>query len=214
MATSLTDYGRRPKADVTADKIREQLQQYSKDFKVSWTALGQSLYAVWKDKLFYSWGYEKFEYYVERELGLKKPTALKLLKNYFFLEQEEPAYLTENFADNREPKKVPGYEAIDVLRMAKRKKELSQEDYQDLRKAVFDTGKDAGLVRKDLTAMIRERKEVDPEEEKRKRNETAIRKLMNAIRSFEKDMEVLKLIPANLIEEAKGLMDKLEKEIG
>lgn len=203
----------RGRLDVTASRIREDLQQHAKSFKTSWVALGQGLYAVYKDKLFYGWGYDKFEYYVEKELGIRKPTAVKLLKNYFFLEQEEPAYLTENYSDGRDSHQVPGYDAIDVLRSARRKKELTQEDYYGLREKVFEKGKDAALIRKDLTALMKERKPVDPEEEKQKRNEVAVRKLLNAIRSFEKDMETLKLLPAKLIEDAKELMKKLEEEI-
>ena len=46
--------------------------------------------------------FEKFEDYVIRELGLKKPLALKLVKTYFFVEQDEPVYLKKEFAEVRE----------------------------------------------------------------------------------------------------------------
>jgi hypothetical protein len=50
--------------------------------------LGQNLYTAWRDKLYYTWGFEKFEDYTQEELGFKKQLAIKLLKTYFFLEQE------------------------------------------------------------------------------------------------------------------------------
>ena len=90
------------------------------------------------------------------------------------------------------------------------KKELLKDDYIKLKKAVFDKGKDASTVRQDLTAIMKERKPVDPEEERDKRNEAAIRKLYNALDAFKKDMEVLKLLPGDIVEEAQGLMSKLE----
>ena len=201
------------KADVTSELLRSQILDYSKKFKTSWVNLGQALCSVWRDKLYYAWGYDRFEYYTEQEVGIPKQMSLKLLKTYFFLESEEPAYLKKEFSETREAVQVPGYEAVNVLRLAKQKKELLRDDYVKLKKDVFDKGKDASLVRKDLVALMKERKPVDPEEERDKRNEAAIRKLYDALNSFKKDMEVLKLIPDNIINEASDLMSKLEGQL-
>jgi hypothetical protein len=201
------------KPDITSDLLREQIREHSKSFKTSWVNLGQALYSVWRDKLFYAWGYDKFEYYTEQEVGLQKQLSLKLLKTYFFVEQEEPEYLKKEFSEAREAVRVPGYEAVNVLRLAKQSKGLTRDDYVKLKKDIFDKGKDASLARKDLTAIMKERKQVDPEEERDKRSEAAIRKLYHALESFRKDMAVLKLIPDNIIDEAEGLMNKLEAQL-
>lgn len=198
---------------VTADNIRDNLTEYCKSFKTSWVKLGQALYPVWKDKLFYAWGFDKFEYYTKEELGLKKETALKLLKTYFFIEQTEPAYLENGFSDEKEASKVPGCEEANVLRLARGKKELNKEDYRQLRDAVFKDGKDASGVKKDLVALMKVRKQVDPDEERQHRNDAALMKLANAIKNFNKDMEALKLAPAELVDEAKELLERLEKEL-
>jgi len=201
------------KADVTSELLRGQILDHSKSFKTSWVNLGQALYSVWRDKLYHVWGYDKFEHYTEREVGLQKQMSLKLLKTYLFLEQEEPSYLGKEFSETREASQVPGYEAVNILRLAKQKKELLRDDYIKLRKDVFDKGKDAAVVRKDLAAIMRERKPIDPEEERDKRNEAAIKKLYNALDSFKKDMEVLKLIPDNIVGEAEELMTKLKEQL-
>ena len=78
-----------------SEKLRGHIAQHAKDFKLSWVQLGQGLYSVWRDKLYQAWDFDKFEDYVVRELGLKKPLALKLVKTYFFVEQDEPIYLKE-----------------------------------------------------------------------------------------------------------------------
>ena len=208
-----TDQRSKKRPDITSELLRSQIRDHSKNFKTSWVSLGQALYSVWKDKLFYAWGYDKFEYYVEQEVGLPKQLSLKLLKSYFFLEQEEPDYLQRQFSETRDASKVPGYEAVNVLRLAKQRKELLRDDYLKLKKAVFDKGKDASSVRQDLTALLRERKPVDPEKERDKRNETAIRKLYNALNLFDKDMEALKLLPDDIVNEAKELMNKLQKQL-
>ena len=198
--------------DITkqSEELREHIAQHAKDFKLSWVQLGQGLYSIWRDKLYHSWGFEKFEDYVIRELGLKKPLALKLVKTYFFVEQDEPVYLKEEFAETRDTVNVPSYESLDVLRLARGRKELNREDYTKLRKDVFEKGKDASLVRKDLTAMIKERKQVDPEAARDARHEQSVRRLVAALRSFKKDMETLKLADPEIIEEAEELLKHLE----
>jgi len=200
------------KNDINAEALRMELTEYAKDFKVSWVHLGQGLYSVWRDKLYHSWGYEKFEDYVIRDLGLKKPMALKLVKTYFFVEQEEPAYLKKEFSEAREASIVPSYESLDVLRLARKSKGLTREDYVKLRKDVFEKGKDSSLVRKDLTAMIKERKQVDPDEEREMRHQASVKRFLNALKSFKKDMDTLKLIESNIVDEAEELLKKLEEK--
>lgn len=201
------------KAGALTDDIRSRAHDLCKTFKTSWVQLGQILYTVYRDKLYYGWGYEKLEDYTARELGFKKQLAMRMLKSYLFLEQDEPAYLDKNFSQMREAPRVPSLDAVNVLRLAKAKRELLAQDYQQLKKAVFDKGKDATVVRKELTALMKERKPVDPDEEREKRNEAAIRKLIGSLRLFQKDMTALKLIPHEVVEQAEGLMERLNREL-
>jgi hypothetical protein len=198
--------------NVTADGLRHEILNHAKNFKTSWVALGQALYAVHRDKLYHGWGYEEFEHYVTQELGIKKQTALRLVKTYFFVEQEEPAYLKEEFVESRQTIGVPSCETLDVLRKARGKKELTRDDYAKLRKNVFEKGKHEGLMTKDLTALMKERKEVDPDEEREKRNAASVGRFMTALRAFKKDMETLKLVPPAIVEDADELLKRLERE--
>ena len=207
------DHRSKKRPDVTSELLRSKIRQHSKNFKTSWVNLGQALYSVWNDKLFYAWGFDKFEYYVEQEVGLPKQLSLKLLKSYSFLEQEEPDYLKRGFHEARDASQVPGYEAVNVLRLAKQNKDLLKDDYLKLKRDVFEKGKNASTVRQDLTAILRERKPIDPEEERDKRSEAAVRKLVQALNSFDMDMAVLKLMPDDIVKEAKELMAKLEKQL-
>ncbi|MCB9771081.1 MAG: hypothetical protein H6754_00815 [Candidatus Omnitrophica bacterium] len=201
------------KSSIAGDLIRDQLIEHSKVFKTAWLNLGQGLYPVYKDKLFTAWGFEKFEHYTEGELGVNKETATKLLKTYFFLEQDEPDYLKKDFSVDRDPAQVPGYDALNVLRLARASKELNKDDYAQLKEAVFEKGREASEVRKDLTGIMKERKKVDPDEEREKRNTAALKKLINALHTFQKDMEALKLAPPSLVEEVNSLMKKLAEEV-
>ncbi|MCA9395010.1 MAG: hypothetical protein KC900_12470 [Candidatus Omnitrophica bacterium] len=195
------------------DTLRAEIIALSKDFKRSWISLGRHLYAVWQDKLYRNWGFEKFENYIEGEVGLKKNLATKLLRSYLFLEQDEPQYLDAEFTNERDAMKVPGYEEINFLRLAKHKKEVKRDDYARMKKDVFEKGKNATVMRKDLTALMKERKYVDPDQEREDRHQTAIRRVVHSLKNFQKDMEALQLIPAAIMDDTKKLLDRLEAEL-
>lgn len=199
--------------NIAGEGIRGEIVSFTKSFKTSWVALGERLYPVWRDKLYLDWGYKKFEDYTQKELGLKHTTAVKMLKNYFFLEQKEPVYLTKEFVEKRNAPKIPNVDAVNVLRMAGQKKELTKEDYAHLKQAVFEKGADASVVRKDLTNLMKERKQVDPDKERQERHLSSLRKLTHALRAFKKDMTALKLGSPELVEETNKLLKKLESEI-
>ena len=68
-----------------SESLRYHILESAKNFKSSWVNLGQGLYSVWKDKLYKEWGYSTFESFSAKELGIRKQTALKLLRSYYFL---------------------------------------------------------------------------------------------------------------------------------
>ncbi len=195
------------------NSLRRQILESAKNFKTSWIELGRALYAVWKDKLFKQWGFISFETYTAKEIGIRKQTAMKLLRSYYFLEKEEPAYLSPDYVRSVEPAGVPSYESVDVLRLAKNKKGLDAEDYQNLKKDVFEKGKDYRQVRRDLTALIRERQELQPEEAYHKRKVITVKRFLSTLKALKKEIEISKLLPAPIIKDAEKLIAKLESEI-
>ena len=95
------------KLETIRDTIRDDVQDYAKNFKTSWLKLGQHLYAIHQDKMFHAWGFEKFEDYLEEELGIKKSIGYALFKAYIFIEEQEPMYLEENFNRQRPAARYP-----------------------------------------------------------------------------------------------------------
>ena len=199
--------------NIEEDSMRYEILNSVKKFKTSWIELGQSLYSVWKDKLYKAWGYSKFDFYTAKEIGIKKQTAMKLLKSYYFLEKEEPRFLDKNYVDGANATQVPTAEAVDILRKAKYKKTLDHDDYRMIKEKLFDKGKDAGEVKKDLTQLIKEREELDPDEAREKRKEATIKRMLSILKNLKRDMEVLKLLPVNLVKETENLIKNLEREI-
>lgn len=199
--------------NLNSKEVRALVLQGAKDFKACWLKLSQALYTVHRDKLYEYWGYDNFENYVEREAGIKKPMALKLVKTYAFVEQQEPQCLHANFFEEREPNSLPEFEAVNVLRLARNNKDLTKDDYRGLRKGVMDDGKGAAVVRKELTALMKQRKEVDPDEERQKRNTATVKRFLSAIHAFKRDAEALKLVPAKIVNKAMELFKELESEL-
>jgi hypothetical protein len=199
--------------DLDKDSFRYHILESAKNFKTSWIELGQALYTTWKDKLYKGWGYATFDSYTIKEIGIRKQTALKLLKSYYFLEKEEPALLKKDYISEQDAASVPSYESIDILRLAKNKKTLGDDDYQDLKKEIFEGGKDAREVKKNLTAIIRQREELEPEEAQKRRKLSTVKRLVGTLKSLKQESELLKLLPSAVIKEIVMLIEKLEGEI-
>jgi hypothetical protein len=199
--------------DVSPDSLRYHVLESAKSFKTSWVALGRSLYTVWKDKLYKDWGFNTLEGYTSKEIGIKKLTAMKLLRSYYFLEKEEPQYLSQEYAESAQPSTVPTYESVDLLRKAKNNKVLDGQDYLNLKKDIFEKGRDAQVVKKDLTNMIRQRKEIDPEETHEKERISVVKRYLNVLKSMKKEIEITKLLPPELLRETEILISKLEEEV-
>lgn len=119
-------------ASLEEGSLRYHVLESARNFKSSWIGLGCSLYTVLKDKLYKEWGFATFESYTAKEVGIKKITAMKLLRSYYFLEKEEPAYLKGDYGNTANTAKLPTYEAVDLLRKAKNKKDIDKEDYSKL----------------------------------------------------------------------------------
>lgn len=199
--------------NVEGDSFRHHVLESAKNFKTSWVALGRALCAVWKDKLYKDWGYNTIEGYTSKEIGIKKLTAMKLLRSYYFLEKEEPQYLSQDYSASAKAALVPTYESVDLLRKAKSNKTLDNEDYASLKKDIFEKGKDTQQLRRDLTTLMRQRKEIDPEEEKQKIRLMTVKRFLSTLRSMKREIEVSKLLPVSIIKETESIIKKLEAEI-
>jgi len=198
--------------NLDSGSLRYHILESAKNFKSSWIELGRSLYSAWKDKMYKEWGYVNFDVYVSREIGIRKQTAMKLLKSYYFLEKEEPQYLKKDYAQDSQAANIPSYESVDILRQAKNKKVLDEDDYKNLKKEIFEKGRDAQELKKNLGVIIRQRQEMDPEEAQEKRKLALARRILGQLRMLKQEAEVLKMLPMPLIKELDALIKKIDAE--
>jgi len=63
------------------------------NFRVSWVRLGGIIVDIAYGGDYKDWGFESFEAYCARELGLKKPTVRKLMVSYQYLKAKQPERL-------------------------------------------------------------------------------------------------------------------------
>lgn len=212
LTTKSLDNITRKMDDVDEESIRYRILKSAKNFKTSWIDLGQSLYAAWKDKLFKGWGYSTFDAYTAKEIGIKKPTAMKLLKSYYFLEREEPEQLRKDADSEGSAATAPSYESVNLLRLAKDKKKIDGVEYAALKREVLDSGKDAGEVRKSLAGIIKQRQEIDPEEARELKRAAVLKRMIGTLKSLKRDAESLKMLPGPVIKDISALIARIESE--
>lgn len=197
---------------IDPSSFRYQILDSAKRFKTNWIELAKLLYTVKKDKLYKEWGYISFDNYCSKELGIRKQTAFKLLSSYYFLTKEEPDFLNEETLKNKSPKELPNYESIDILRRAK-DKDLKETDYSQLRELVLQRALEPKEVGRQYRSMLWAVKSVDPEEERRKKRLTTIKRLISTLKNLKKEVELLNLLPDKPIQEIDKLIKILEAEI-
>jgi len=193
--------------------LRYHILESAKNFKCSWIELGRSLYSVYKDKMYKEWGYVSFDIYVSREIGIRKQTAMKLLKSYYFLEKEEPQYLKNEYAVSTQPANLPSYESVNILRQAKNNKDLDVDDYANLKKEIFEKGRDAQELKKNLGVIIRQRQESDPEAVQEIKRHSVLKRLLGQLRLLKQEVAVLKLLSVPLIKDLDNLIKNIDQEI-
>lgn len=196
--------------------LRFQVLEAAKNFKASWISLGQILYTVHKDKMFKEWGYMSFETYCKGEIGIQQQTAGKLLHSYYFLEKEEPEWLKSVQSESmKDPKNIPAYDAVNVLRLAAKRQELTEEDYQEFKKSVFEDGREGKEIKKQVGLRLRSiREEEDPQKAREERRTKTLRRLVATIKALQREVATAKLVSDRVGREIEKLVGFLDAEIG
>ncbi len=195
------------------EKLRQKTLDVARRHKTSWIELGQYLFSIYKDKLYKNWGFLDFEIYCRKELSIKETTAAKLLKSYHFLENEEPRLVLAPANEEVSPRVIPNYESVNLLRLAKQNKNLTTEDFADLRASVLTACKEPKEIRAQVKKIVAEREDRDPAEEKRSKRNSLIKRLVGLLSSAKKEFESQSLLPAYLLKQMSDLSQKLEDQL-
>ena len=195
------------------DELRVKTVEIAKKHKSSWIELGQHLFSIYKNKLFKEWGYQAFETYCRKELGIKETTASKLLKSYSFLEKEEPRIVKPEFPQEENPRKIPDYEAVNLLRLAKDNKNIPTSDFAELRQEVLNEGKEPKEIRAQVKKILEAQKPKDTPEAKDQKRNSVLRRLVGFLNGAKTQLEEEDLVPDYLIKQIEALTAKLEDQL-
>ncbi|MDP3920650.1 MAG: hypothetical protein Q8R76_07585 [Candidatus Omnitrophota bacterium] len=199
--------------DTRTDELRQKTVQIARSHRASWIELGQMLYSIYKDKHYRSWGFLSFETYCKKELTLKQTTAVKLLKSYSFLEREEPRLADRNFSDDDTPKRVPEYESVNLLRLAKENKQLTPQDFSEVRDSVINNAVEPKEVRAQIKKLIEEKNPLTAAEEKKNRRNSALRRVVSTLSIAKTQLASERLLPDFLLKQMGDLISKLQDQI-
>ncbi len=177
-----------PQTDSDEAILRKNVIKTSNNFKNSWRDLAKNLYNVWQNKLYQGWGFKTFDEYVNNEVNIKKNTALKLIESYSFLEKETPHINNGTNINHSKDENIPSLKAINILQKAK--KQLNTAEFNNLKVDVLTKKKNISDVKKDLTSMIRQRKEINPEESRLKNNSSILKNFISALKNFRRDFDI------------------------
>lgn len=177
----------------------------AKHFKSSWIELGQLLFSIHRDKLFRDWGYLTFDAYCAKEVGIRRATAVKLLKSYGFLEREEPSFLKPESLEERKPDQIPSLESVNVLRLASENEDYPEDDYETLREAVLEKAQPEEELRKKVRYVLKTgEKKVSPDEARR----ASLKKLSQYLDTTRRDVPHYDW-PAKIVKKLDELMELL-----
>ncbi len=197
------------------ESLRFQVLEAVKKFKGNWLELGRFVNVVEKSQSFREWGFVTFESYCTRELKLRQQTVIKLLRSFLFLKREEPASLSAFLEDRYAAGRLPDYESINVLRMARAKKAISEEDYGKLRSAVFDGDTQPREVGRQYRSMLQVARdaEADPEEAWLRQRRESLKKVLTSLRTVKNTVELSQLLPDAGLATLKKLIEQVEEEL-
>ncbi len=195
------------------DELRIKAVEVAKKHKSSWIELGQYLFSIYKNKLFKEWGYQAFETYCQKELSIKDATASKLIKSYAFLEKEEPRIVKPDFTEEETPKKIPDYEAVNLLRLAKENKNIPTNEFAELRQEVLNEGKEPKDIRAKVKKILEDQKPKDTAEAKDQKRNGVLRRLIGFINSAKTQLEEDDLVPEHVLKQMETLAQKLADQL-
>jgi len=187
--------------------LRYETLQAAKQFKSSWITLGRMLFTVYSEKKFREWGYLTFEAYCAKEIGVRAATAKKLLHSYYFLEKEEPALLQRLSDDS--PTKLPQLDAVNVLRLLKKRQEISPVHYQRFRSYALERGAEAPELRKEVRSFLEEA-QPDPAKAREERRKATLKRMIGTLKAMRLEMAASNWVPKKLLTEIEALTQKLE----
>ena len=192
--------------------LRHQVMTALRQFRASWVELGRLLNEVVYGGDYKEWGYDDFEVYCARELGLKKPTVQKLMVSYNYMKKYESKRLHdyEDDADKVAAPEIPDFQTVELLDRVRSRSEMPEERVNELHRRAFEGEGEEPEFRRELRQALRPQmsdSEMRDRGDKRKSELTAI---LRAARELRRRLVDSNVVPGGLRERLEQCLVELE----
>ncbi|MCD8140471.1 MAG: hypothetical protein LUE17_11960 [Planctomycetaceae bacterium] len=191
--------------------LRHQVMTALRQFRASWVELGRLLNDVVYGGDYKEWGYDDFEVYCARELGLKKPTVQKLMVSYNYMRKYEGQRLEAFEEEPRQaPPEIPDFQTVELLDRVRRRDEMPEEKIDELHRRAFDGESEEPEFRKELRQYLRPQiseEEMNDRSASRKRELVAI---LRSARDLRRRLATTNAVPGGLKERLEQCLVELE----
>ncbi len=192
--------------------LRHQVMAALRQFRASWVELGRLLNEVVYGGDYKEWGYDDFEVYCARELGLKKPTVQKLMISYNYMKKYEGKRL-DDFEERRDQapaSEIPDFQTVELLDRVRRREEMPEERLEELHRRAFSGEVEEPEIRKELRQCLRPPLPDDsPSENGRGRN-ADLAGVLRASRELRRRLATSQSVPDGLKERLERCLIELE----
>jgi hypothetical protein len=180
--------------------FRHEVLLAARRFKSGWVELAQLLVRVKDEAQYQAWGYPTLEAYCAQELNIRRQTALKLLRSYYFLSRHEPREtLKENFR-----KRAPAFEIVEVMAKADQQRPISEAEYRQVRDSIWDPDKPMAALRREISERL---PQLAPS---RRESKTEPRRLAEATKKLVEQLIRSPQLPRAIAQRASALAAEVE----
>lgn len=190
---------------LSPESVRYQVLVSLRKFRSSWVELGRLLTDIAYGGDYKEWGYEDFEIYCARELGLKKPTVKKLMVSYNYMKSYAPERLEKHEEEQDTGYDVPDYQTVELLKKTREREDINDDEKEELHRMAFEGAGDEGVLRKEIRQRLQpvSREDIDEANSNRRREVDCLLRLARSLRQ--------KLASARSVPE--GLKDRIDQAL-
>lgn len=167
---------------LSPESVRYQVLVSLRKFRSSWVELGRLLTDIAYGGDYKEWGYEDFEIYCARELGLKKPTVKKLMVSYNYMKSYAPERLEKREEDTGYD--VPDFQTVELLKKTRERDDIEEGEKEELHRMAFEGTNDEGVLRKEIRQRLQPptREDIDTANSNRRQEIDGILRIARTLR--------------------------------
>ncbi len=192
--------------------LRHQVMTALRQFRASWVELGKLLNQVVYGGDYKEWGYEDFEVYCARELGLKKPTVQKLMASYNYMKKYEGDRLQnyEEEEDRPSAPQIPDFQTVELLDRVRQRDEGPEEKINDLHRRAFEGEGEEPEFRRELRQCLRPSVMDEGESGGGRNRKSELAGILKAARELRRCLLTTNAVPGGLKERLERCLVELE----